>query len=234
MRSTTSLSVFQGCSSNGRTAVSKAARCGFESYRPCQFTTKRCIVSEYKPLVELPWFTLSKRPVADICKEVADVMVRWHGFASAKNHVGPNGLTERLIHIGTDAQKIGKHTDFVTAVAVLNPGRGAAAFTCKQRAKFVESLQYKLFTEVSFSLEIARVLCDYGISADTIEVHVDANTNMKWESATFSQRLAGMVVANGYKPVLKPDAWAASHLADHAVKLKNEPRKLRRAVRKGK
>jgi hypothetical protein len=42
-----------------------------------------------------------------------------------------------------------------------------------------------------------------------------------------------MVVAHGFNAVLKPDAWCASHVADHCVKHKNETnRRKRRTLKK--
>lgn len=167
-------------------------------------------------LLDKQWKTLRRQPVNDVREEVAKL------FADG----------ERDIHIGTDAQKHGRHTEFVTAVVVLNPGKGGAAFYTKTRMEYINSLQYKLFTEVSLSLEIALALCEAGIPAEMIDVHVDANTNLNWGSGPFHQRLAGMVVSHGFKAVLKPDAWCASHVADHAVNHKNLPFKLKRRRRK--
>lgn len=93
------------------------------------------------------------------------------------------------------------------------------------------SLQHKLFTEVGLSLEIALALCETVLPED-IQVHVDANTDEKWRSGEFHQNLAAMVVANGFNVILKPDAWCASHVADHAVKNKNDIKTKRRRRKK--
>lgn len=182
------------------------------------------------------WRTLSKRKIEDVRQEVLDALVRFHGTPSATTGFNASGDEVRLVHIGTDAQKHGRNTDFVTAVGVLNPGHGAIAWYAKSRMEHVHSLQHKLFTEVGFSIELALALCEFGIQAEAIDVHVDANTNLKWESGPFHQRLAGMVMAHGFRAVLKPDAWCASHLADHAVNGKNDAkigrRRRKRALRK--
>jgi predicted RNase H-related nuclease YkuK (DUF458 family) len=166
-------------------------------------------------ILEKPWKTLHKMPVEDICSSIADLNVD-----------GP-----RPVHIGTDAQKHGKFLDYVTAVVVLDPGKGGRVFITKTREKNIDSLQHKLFTEVGLSLEIAQALCEH-INGDQIQVHVDANTNLKWNSGKYHQQLAGMVVGSGFKAVLKPDAWCASHVADHAVNGKNESSSVRRKKKK--
>lgn len=168
-------------------------------------------------ILDRKWRTLHRKEVTDIRQEVADLFKEG----------------ERAVYIGTDAQKHGRHTEFVTAVVVLNPGKGGRAFYAKTTMEHVSSLQYKLFTEVSLSLEIALALCE-AIPADSIEIHVDANTNMRWGSGPFHQRLAGMVVGHGFKAVLKPESWCASHVADHAVNHRNYAIKPKRRRKKRK
>jgi predicted RNase H-related nuclease YkuK (DUF458 family) len=166
-------------------------------------------------ILDKQWRTLHKVLVDDVLAEVA-----------ALNEEGP-----RQVHIGTDAQKHGKFLDYVTAVVVLDPGKGGRVFYTKTREKNIDSLQHKLFTEVGLSLEIAQALCEH-INGEQIQVHVDANTNLKWNSGKYHQQLAGMVVGSGFKAVLKPDAWCASHVADHAVNGKNESSSARRKKKK--
>ncbi len=184
-------------------------------------------------ILDKQWRTLSKKQVGNVREAVAEAVVRYHGSKSATTGVTNAGAKERIIHIGTDAQKHGRYTDFVTAVVILNPGHGGIAFYAKARLQHIYSLQHKLFTEVGYSLEVALALCEHGLQAEAMDVHVDANTNLKWESGPFHQRLAGMVAAHGFNAVLKPDAWCASHVADHAVKHKNETRQVRRKIRRG-
>jgi len=166
-------------------------------------------------ILDKQWKTLSKRKIGDICEEVAKLVYE----------------RPRAIHIGTDAQKHGLKTDFVTAVVVLDPGHGGVVFYAKTKMEHVNSLQHKLFSEVGLSLEIALALCEV-VDSDSIEVHVDANTNLKWDSGPFHQRLAGMVVGHGFRCVLKPDAWCASHVADHAAKGKNEYKPKRKRYKR--
>ncbi len=183
-------------------------------------------------ILESQWRTISRKPVEDVCGAVKDAIVKFHGSTKITKAMNVAGDMERIVHIGTDAQKHGKKTEFVTAVVILNPGHGGVAFYAKAKMEHVNSLQYKLFTEVGYSLEVALALCEFGVNPEAIDVHVDANTNLKWESGPFHQRLAGMVVAHGFNAVLKPDAWCASHVADHCVKHKNESKSVRRKLKK--
>ena len=160
------------------------------------------------------WMTMNRVPVPDLLETIKVV----------------NRLGDREIHIGTDGQKYGQNLDFVTCVAVLNPGKGGRLFYSKERQRDTGSLQHKLFTEVSLSIEIALLLCEV---VHIEAVHVDANTNMKWDSAKYHKQLAGMVAGYGFDSVLKPDAWCASHAADQIVNHRNEPPRERRQSKKG-
>ena len=135
-----------------------------------------------------------------------------------------------IVHIGTDAQARGKvnKADFVTVVCVHdidinNVGHGARLFHWKDKNVKTHSLWEKLYGETERSLRIAVQLSDeFGDSVrDRILVHVDANPDPIYKSSNYVKQLAGMVMGYGFKHVLKPDAYVASHAADHIVKGRN-------------
>lgn len=133
-----------------------------------------------------------------------------------------------LIHIGTDAQRSsGKRIDFVTVVCVhavsVNRTTTSRVFYWKDKNVVTYSLWDKLYGETERSLRVA-VEIDKEFPQDLRErilVHVDANPNPIYKSSSYVKQLAGMVMGYGFNHVLKPDAWAASHAADHIVKNKN-------------
>lgn len=129
-----------------------------------------------------------------------------------------------IFHIGTDAQARGfNRADFVTVVCVHVVGKGGRVFYWKEKDIPFYSLWDKLYGETERSLRIATKLS--GIFGDDIInrilVHVDANPNTLYDSSKHVKALAGMVMGYGFKYILKPDAFAASHAADHIVKNKN-------------
>ena len=82
----------------------------------------------------------------------------------------------------------------------------------------------KLSTETWFSLELAIEMneCfDLAPERKQIWVHVDANPDERFDSSNYVKQLAGMVAGNGFPVLVKPNAWCASHVADHAVKNKH-------------
>jgi len=135
-----------------------------------------------------------------------------------------------LIHIGTDAQatkKVKRKADFVTVVCVHTIGKGGRVFYWRGKKVPVHSLWEKLYGETERSLRVAVELTDtFGQSiSEKILVHVDANPDKRWASSSYVKQLAGMVMGYGFKHVLKPDAFVASHAADHIVKHKNDRNK---------
>ncbi len=149
------------------------------------------------------WKSLSGRRVQDIVAEVRDLI----------------GDQDRTVHIGTDAKHRGFHTDFVTVIAILDPGRGGRVFYRRDRVSRMKSLAQKLFRECELSIESALHLAQ--TVAQDIIVHVDANEDERHRSSKYVQALAGMVVGHGFRVQVKPNAWCATHVADYVVKEKH-------------
>lgn len=177
---------------------------------------------DWDPLTDREWVSMSGNESHNIIDWVKPMMIA--------------GNVE--VNIGTDAQAKGKRVDFVTVVAVHNIGHGGRVFSTKSKDVKVGSLYQKLMCETLMSIEVALGIMgafpedDQVEMADMIKVHVDANPNEKYKSSDHVKSLAGMVSGSGFKYILKPNAWAASHAADHVVKNKNQKDKSRRQRRK--
>lgn len=149
------------------------------------------------------WKSLSGVPIADVVDAVRALV----------------GDGDRVIHVGTDAQHRGHRTDFVTAVAVLAPGRGARVFYKRERVPRTPSLAHKLFREVELSLDVANRMRER--IDQEIFIHVDANEDPIHRSSKYVQALSGMVVGYGFRVQVKPYSWCATHVADYVVKEKH-------------
>jgi hypothetical protein len=55
-----------------------------------------------------------------------------------------------------------------------------------------------------------------------LTVHIDANPVVAHKSSAYVQELVGLVVGQGFKALIKPESWAASHAADHVVRTYGE------------
>lgn len=128
--------------------------------------------------------------------------------------------TGKEVHIGSDSQQAGKYTEFVTVVVVLNKGKGGRAFYTRERTPRVKALRERLLKEVWLSVTTGLAMQELMEEDVELTVHIDANPNLKFKSSSYVKELTAMVVSQGFKSLLKPDAWCASHAADHVVKHK--------------
>jgi uncharacterized protein len=125
-----------------------------------------------------------------------------------------------VLHVGADSKTRGDHTVFVTVVAVLRSGEGGRVVYQVQRQKRMHSLAERLFHEAQLAIDLAtRLEAETG---EPVVVHIDANPDERHRSSRFARSLAGMGIGQGFEVRLKPDAWAATCVADHVVKGKHQ------------
>jgi predicted RNase H-related nuclease YkuK (DUF458 family) len=148
---------------------------------------------------------------------------------------------EKIVHVGTDSLQTGRFTQFVTVLVILTPMKGGRVAYTREVVPRITSLRERLNKEVWKSLGVAMDLPD---SLD-LTIHIDANPSEKHMSSKYLQELVGLVVGQGFKALWKPDSWAATHAADHVVRIKGKlprngaqlalkagvPRRGRRSIR---
>jgi predicted RNase H-related nuclease YkuK (DUF458 family) len=149
------------------------------------------------------WKSLSGKPIPDLIAAVDELLYR-------DSHV---------IHVGSDSQHYGKRTNYVTVVAIIDPGNGGRILYRRHAIPRAKSLGHKLFLEAELSIETALALSQS--FAHDIVVHVDANEDLRYMSSRYVRALAGMVLGHGFEVRVKPHSWAATHVADFLVKGKN-------------
>lgn len=148
-------------------------------------------------------------PVQDISKTVYEIT--------------RTGIYEKVVIIGTDSQNFERRTDLVTAVVVLNKGKGGRAFYTKTSNQKFNSLRQKLTTEAWLSVQTAFEIEPLLPEGCDLIVHLDVNPDLKkGKSAMHIKEVVGMVAGQGFAVVTKPDGFVASHIAEHIVKRKNE------------
>lgn len=133
--------------------------------------------------------------------------------------------THRII-IGTDSTlKLGG-AEFVTAIIVHRVGHGGIYFwkrieaygTVPENRRY-RVLRERIYQEAVLSLETARVLIDYikrtyAFLTD-LEIHVDVGR--AGATREVIQEVVGMVKGSGFAVKTKPEAFAASSVADRHV-----------------
>jgi len=138
---------------------------------------------------------------------------------SIRDYVADACQGGRTVHVGTDSLQTGRTTQFVTVVAVLTPHSGGRAAYTRVIVPRVTSLRERLLKEVWHSVSLGMELND--VVRGDLTIHIDANPVEKHLSSKYLQELVGLVVGQGFKVQIKPDAWAASHAADHIVRMLN-------------
>jgi uncharacterized protein len=137
-------------------------------------------------------------------------------IADLPQFVGDNTRDGQAVHIGTDSLQKGRLTQFVTVVVILTPRRGGRVVYRKETVPRIASLRERLLQEVWKSVDLGLQLSP--LVPGELTVHIDANPVVAHKSSAYVQELVGLVVGQGFKALIKPESWAASHAADHAVR----------------
>jgi len=131
---------------------------------------------------------------------------------------------ESKVYIGCDSIRLKKlgvwYARYSTVIVLHKDGRhGCKIFYDTQTMRDFGNLRERLMNEAGYALaaasEIVEVLGDR-----PLEVHLDLNSDPKHKSNIALKEAMGYVTGMGFKPVIKPDGWAATHAADHAVRCK--------------
>jgi uncharacterized protein len=126
----------------------------------------------------------------------------------------------QAVHVGTDSLQTGRLTQFVTVVVILTPRKGGRVAYRKETVPRINSLRERLLKEVWKSVDL--VLHFSPIVEGELTVHIDANPVVAHKSSAYVQELVGLVVGQGFKALIKPESWAASHAADHVVRMQGK------------
>jgi hypothetical protein len=145
------------------------------------------------------WKTLTEVKVPDVLEFVREA--------------SKNG---QAVHIGTDSLQTGRFTQFVTVVVILTPHKGGRVVYRREVVPRISSLRERLLTEVWKSVDLG-LQCSPVVNGE-LTVHIDANPVVSHKSSAYVQELVGLVVGQGFRALIKPESWAASHAADHVVR----------------
>jgi predicted RNase H-related nuclease YkuK (DUF458 family) len=146
------------------------------------------------------WKTLNEVKVPDILQFVKDA-----------------SRDGQAVHVGTDSLQTGRLTQFVTVVVILTPGKGGRVAYSREVVPRIASLRERLLKEVWRSVELGLKLS--AVVSGELSIHIDANPVVIHKSSAYVQELVGLVVGQGFKALIKPQSWAASHAADHVVRI---------------
>lgn len=127
---------------------------------------------------------------------------------------------QHKVYIGTDSQQAATRTEFVTVIVVHEKMKGGKIFYSRESVPRIKSRRERLLKEAWLSVATALEVQPMLSEETELEVHIDANPNTRFESSKYVKDMVSMVVSQGFAYKIKPDAWAAMHVADHVVKYK--------------
>ncbi|MCS7307978.1 MAG: hypothetical protein NZ526_05450 [Aquificaceae bacterium] len=119
------------------------------------------------------------------------------------------------VYVGCDSRQVKNHTLFVSVVVVhIDSCRGAKIFWKTEKVPRIRSLRQRLLEEVSRAVYLALEISDV-VEDRPFEVHLDINPNPEHNSSVILKEAIGYVLAQGLKPVVKPNSIAATTVADY-------------------
>jgi predicted RNase H-related nuclease YkuK (DUF458 family) len=121
------------------------------------------------------------------------------------------------IIIGSDSQKRGKRTEFVTALVVHRIGGGGIYFWKRYGKERPYALRERIYEEAVASLEFANEFMHLlkgtpELLQLDLEIHVDIGKRGK--TRDIIAEVVAMIQSNGYQVKTKPNAYGASSVAD--------------------
>lgn len=121
------------------------------------------------------------------------------------------------IIIGTDSQVHRSNVNFVTVIILDTNNLGAQFVYNKivlKKKEFI-SLNERLLKEVEFSIDVAYKLLDqFNKWNIPISIHADVNPNENFASQKVIKQVVGWIEGSGFECHVKPEAFAASCVAD--------------------
>ena len=147
---------------------------------------------------------------------------QWNNFAGDKtinidDFIKTN--IENYFFIGTDSRNSPelKKSIFTTVLVAYKFGKGGIIIIHKENTRLMDSLRQRLLTEAMMSLEVGWFLNTKIPPENLIAIHLDVNASLKFKSGKYKDELVGLVAAQGFNAIVKPDAWAATSVADSKV-----------------
>lgn len=122
--------------------------------------------------------------------------------------------------IGTDSQTNHKGTLFVTAIIIHRVGKGALFYYSKKKSRPLLDLRYRIYKETEYSLALMERLKEMGFLGASLELPVEVHLDVgrRGETRKLIQEVVGWVTSVGYAVKIKPEAYAASSVADRFTK----------------
>ncbi len=136
------------------------------------------------------------------------------------NYIAEDMSRSYKLIVGSDSHPKEEGNCFVRAIVIHRLGKGARYYYNKITDKKIQSMKQRIFYEASLSLSLAdqlgNCLKEHGRDDMKVEIHLDIGTH--GETKELIKEIIGMIVGSGFNAKIKPDACAASKVADKYTK----------------
>lgn len=118
--------------------------------------------------------------------------------------------------VGTDSQTYYDSAEYVSAIVVHRKGKGGRYFWRRYTERRPRSLRERIYREAWLSYEVAQELIgalrEREVLGFHLEIHVDVGRSGRTRELV--EEVVGMIIGTGLPVRTKPDAYAASTVAD--------------------
>jgi hypothetical protein len=134
-----------------------------------------------------------------------------------------NSSDSSSVYVGADSIRYKKdgmwYAKYSTVIILhINSNKGCNLFHKSVDMPDYGNLKQRLLTEVGFAIEAATEIIDI-VGKRHIEIHLDINSDNKYKSNIAVKEALGYVKGStGIDAKIKPEAFAATHCADHLVR----------------
>ncbi len=135
-----------------------------------------------------------------------------------KNFILADGRYKYKILVGTDSENYDDRVDFISVIVVHRVGYGARYFWKRVSTDKKMDIYSRLWQEANISLEISKEILDVLVKEELnfeFELHLDLSTNGKSKSVV--KEIINLIKGYGFEVKIKPEAYAASKIADHLL-----------------
>ena len=125
---------------------------------------------------------------------------------------------ETGIYVGCDAKIFGQTTRFITVIVIHHDScRGSSLFYETVKVNRAMAIREKLWKEVELAGQAASAIAEV-VAERPFCVHLDLNGNPHHKSNSLVKAAVAYIEALGFNAVIKPNAFTATHVADHIVR----------------
>lgn len=142
-------------------------------------------------------------------------------WQEARNEIEKSS-EQSSIYIGCDSLVVGSGKVHYSTVIVLHrdSSKGCRVFHKSITLPDYRSMRARLLMEVQCALDAFYAVEDV-IGSRMLEIHLDINSDAKHASNAVTAEALGWVRGLGITAKIKPEAFAATHAADHFVRARS-------------